>query len=496
MTLNTSLAESRPMLAPIAVVAAVIAAIVLLFWPTWVELAAAWEDTGRLTYTHGWLIAALSLWLLWRERAHFSAPARVLPMPQRWLVVFALFAGALAWQFLYRAGIQIAQQMLLPLLMWLALVAVCGRGAARAAALPLALLYFAIPIWDYFNFAALWTTTNAVRLMLSVAGVPAFFDGNVVQIPSGVFEIAGGCSGMHYIIVALAVATLMGELRRDSWRMRVRWWVAALVLAVVINWVRVFTVIVAGHLSQMQHYLVRESHYGFGWALFGIVVLALIVMDRRTPLAPMPERVEAPANFAPASARLSIILTALALSLPLALNALISARVTVGGPVAWPASVSGCRLMSERLSLSDWRPQQWNSDQTRQAVFDCNGQTVELFGAWYSDQRQGKELGGYDNHLHGDAAIDAQSVASVGERQVASLETSEAGRRALLFVSYRVGDREFTSATRAQLWYSLETFLTLRSPLSAAYAARVRCAGDCSAAREVLVRFMNEGGIP
>jgi EpsI family protein len=492
MTLKSPLADWRPLLAPFMVVVA----IVLLFLPTWVDLASAWQDTARTTYTHGWLIAAICLWLLWRERASFAAASQPLTPVQSWLVLLALVAGALAWQLMYRAGIQIAQEMLLPVLAWLAVRAVAGRSASRAVVAPFAFLYFAIPIWDYFNFAALWATTNAVRLLLSAVGVPAFFDGNVVQIPSGVFEIVGGCAGMHYIIVALAVATLIGELRRDTWRMRVRWWVVALVLAVVVNWVRVFCVIVAGHLSQMQHYLVRESHYGFGWALFGLVVLALIIMDRRTPLAPTAERVAEPAGFVNSGMRRQVFLTAIALSLPLALNTVISARVAPSHAVAWPAAVQGCRLLTEADVRSDWQPHQLLADEMRRAAFDCGGQVVELFGAWYFDQHQGKELGGYDNRLQGDASIDAQAIAAVGERQVASLETSGPGRRAVLFAIYRVGEREFTNATRAQLWYSLNTFLTLRSPLSAAFAARTRCADDCGAAREVLVRFMNEGGIP
>ena len=44
----------------------------LLFWPTTASLIEQWEDTVRRTYTHGFLIVAITLWLLWRDRASWS----------------------------------------------------------------------------------------------------------------------------------------------------------------------------------------------------------------------------------------------------------------------------------------------------------------------------------------------------------------------------------------------------------------------------------------
>src|SRR3989337_4307773 len=44
----------------------------VLFWPTTVSLIEQWEDTVRRTYTHGYLILALTLWLLWRNRSSWA----------------------------------------------------------------------------------------------------------------------------------------------------------------------------------------------------------------------------------------------------------------------------------------------------------------------------------------------------------------------------------------------------------------------------------------
>src|SRR5262249_20634373 len=139
---------------------------------------------------------------------------------------------------------------------------------ARRAAFPLAFLYFALPLWDYLNPLVHAATVHAVRLMLRLVGVPAFFSGDTVSIPAGTFAIEDGCSGLHFVIVALAIAALVGEMRQDGWRLRVRWLATALVLAMITNWIRVFSIILLGHFTLMQNYIVRVSHYWYGWALF------------------------------------------------------------------------------------------------------------------------------------------------------------------------------------------------------------------------------------
>src|SRR5256885_16553100 len=82
----------------------------------------------------------------------------------------------------------------------------------------------------------------------------------------------------HFMIVGLAVAALHGELRRDPWRVRIAQLALMASLALLANWVRVYTVIEAGYLTDMRSYLVSARRYRFGWAGFAggaVVLLAL-----------------------------------------------------------------------------------------------------------------------------------------------------------------------------------------------------------------------------
>jgi len=66
------MSQGTPAIAPWkgpALVCTVLAVVALLYWPGTLSLGELWSDTTGDTYTSGFLIAAVSLWLLWRERA-------------------------------------------------------------------------------------------------------------------------------------------------------------------------------------------------------------------------------------------------------------------------------------------------------------------------------------------------------------------------------------------------------------------------------------------
>ncbi len=251
-------------------------------WPSLRSLVGYWEDTDNLTYTHGFLIAAVCLWLLWRNRRTLDAA----PLRPWWPAVPAILALSATWYLAWIAGIEVGHQLLVPMLLLAAVAGALGLAAARAAAFPIGYLYFAIPIWTLINGKLQSLTTVGVGFLIRATGLPAYIEGNYVHIPSGTFEIAGGCSGVHFFIVALAIAALLGELDRDRLRTRALLVAIAAVMAIVMNWIRVYTIIVNGHLTDMQGFLVRVDHYYFGWALFGVMLIGFFWIARRIEPAP------------------------------------------------------------------------------------------------------------------------------------------------------------------------------------------------------------------
>ncbi|MES1263877.1 MAG: exosortase, partial [Peristeroidobacter soli] len=488
---------STPLVTPrVLAVFAIFAAVAVLYWPAMVALGELWRDGARTTYTHGFLVAAISLWLVWRDRASFTGPdVPGLTSAQRVLATVALLVAALCWQAAYRAGLQLAVEVLMLPLFWLPVALLAGRNAARATFLPVALLIFTLPLWDVLTPILQYATVHAAQLMLRLVGVPVFFHGNTVEIPEGEFLVEGGCSGLHYFITALFVATLLGELRLDHWKRRLWWLCLAGGLAVAVNWFRVASIIYIGHVSDMRSYLVTESHYGYGWTLFAIALGLLFWIERRTPhseqaasLQPaLDARPVAPARVSPAWYAACVFVVAL----PVMLNAIVSARVDAGVSMVHPfAPRAG--WIEANPAFPEWQPVQNNADAESRRRFELDSFAIESYVAEYREQRLGKKLGGYANRPQGEAEI--LDSGTLGNPHLAWMLLQWDGRRSMLVFTYRVGDREFSNATRAQLWYAWQSLRSLSSPRSEMRSWYARCNPDCDHARSRLVQFLAEEG--
>jgi len=461
----------------------------VLFWPTTASLIEQWEDTIRRTYTHGYLIIALTAWLLWRNR---SSWAQVELRPSVFAFI-AVVAASVVWLIAYRAGIRIAHQALLPAMIFGAFLACYGFAAARRNLLPFGFLYFAIPLWDALNPWLQSASTFAVRMLLRSAGIPAYFSGNTFTLPAGSLEIAGGCSGLHFFIVGVAIAVLYGELNRDSLRTRVKLVVLAALLAMLTNWIRIFIIAIAAHVSDMQHYLVREEHYSFGWVMFVGTMVIFFWIARRWPVEPEPA-VDASAPL-PQTGAIVWHGAALALaSLLIAPTWLIADdNVVAPGdlPQVMPMHVAG--WSTESPTRGDWQPVFIGADLMQRAAFARAPHIVEGFAALYADQHQGKELAGFDNSVLGESMSMRRRPAGAGAGPWMEMEAADwRGERWLLWYAYRVDDRHggqwYDRTLPMQIQYGVRSLTS--APLSAIIAFRTPCAGeDCSAARAALREF-------
>ena len=259
--------------------------VTLTFWPSAAVYGAQWSDFVNITYTHGWLIVLVCLALLWRARAEIAAiPARLWPV-----ALVALGVCTCLWLVCYRANNQDLHITVFPLLLWLAIAAGFGKRMALLLAFPVAFFLFAVPSWSQLSVPLQSLTVTAVQTILRITGPGAEIAGDHIRIPNGTFVIEEGCSGLHFLIVGLAIAALHGELRRDSWRTRVAQLVFMAWLALLANWVRVYTVIERGYQTNMQTYLVRVSHYWFGWGVFAVALVIFFVVTDRLGPAPRPD---------------------------------------------------------------------------------------------------------------------------------------------------------------------------------------------------------------
>lgn len=260
------LATRARALHPQHIVAAVVALVPLIFWPSTRSLIPVWNAEHYGTYAHGWLVLAVCAWLLLRERDNL-AQARRAPVPAAQV---AVIASTLTWVIGYSRGYEVVHQAALPLIMLSAIWAVLGRSALLICLVPIGYVYFAIPVWSQFDGALVALCVAIEHGLLWVSGIPVEVSGVLMRIPEGTFEIDTGCDGVYFIIVATAMAALLGQLNGDSWRSRLKMIALGAGVAILANTVRIHTLFVLGHVTHMQHPIVRVSayHKAFGWIVF------------------------------------------------------------------------------------------------------------------------------------------------------------------------------------------------------------------------------------
>jgi exosortase A len=472
--------------APLAIVLGSLVLVAALYWPTSLEIADLWQDTVRRRYTHGWLVLAITVWLIWRDRAQLRSIA-LTPPTGGWCVVAI---GSVGWLVGLNVGLLAMTTLAMPLLALAGIWAAAGQAVARRVTFAVLYLYFALPVWELIN-PLLQSLTAFVNVWLTrLAGIPVTVEGNVIQIPEGSFEIAGGCSGLHFFVVAMAIAALQGELDRDNWRSR---WVLvglAASLALVTNWLRVFIIIVAGHLTDMQHFLVKVDHYYFGWFVFVFALGLYLYLSSRVPRGGREELRSIPSGSSAPRGR-----TVVAAALSVAALSLGPVWSLAGSGEALEPSVQSPPVLTgwsgPGLYLSDWRPVFVNPDDEFLVAYHSESAAdVALYFAAYRSQHQGKELRGHGNSILGARyrskearrreVLVAGGVVPVFEQVAEGLDHD----KLLVWSLFAVDGKPDPMGLPSQLAYGMRSLL--RSPTASVIALAAECRPDCESARNAL----------
>ena len=477
---------------PLLVVAGAFVLTVVLYWSTSVEIAGLWTAGTQRRSAHGWLVLAVSAWLVWRDRAAFGTTPLVPPA----LGPAVVSAASAIWLVGYNAGLLTLMIHVMPLLVLAVIWSVGGQALARLAAFPVLFLYFALPALEAFSPVLQSITAIVNGALTSAVGIPVVIQGTVITIPEGSFEVGDTCSGLHMMVAGWTIATLHGELERCTLRSRLKLLATVTALALLTNWLRVFAIIIAGHLTNMQHFLVTVDHYYFGWALFAIALVPYFYFSARMLGAPTARPVVmASAGSAPTGrTALAAMLAAAALSSGPAWALVENARAKPLAP-RQPPVIDG--WSGPGIHLSGWAPVFVNADD--EFLVDYASESmgeVALYHAEYRTQRQGKELRGHGNSTVGPGqqvrATRARQLSTPGSSVQAQEEVAvgEDGRQILVWSVFALDGQPGPVRLTGLLRYGVRSIW--RAPTASVTVLAAECRPDCEQARTALAALGSE----
>src|SRR3569832_1839127 len=210
MTLDTPRQDMRVWRAPLIAVVLAVLALFAFYWETVVSLVVFWSRSE--TFTHGYLILTISLFLIWQRRREL---VRYTPAPDLRPIVLLPVLG-LVWLLAHYASVLVIEQLalvaMIPVVVW----AILGWQITWALVFPLFFLFFAVPMGEELIPPLMDFTADFTVSMLQLTGIPVYREGTFFEIPSGHWSVVEGCSGVRNLIASVPLGCLYAYLTYRS----------------------------------------------------------------------------------------------------------------------------------------------------------------------------------------------------------------------------------------------------------------------------------------
>ena len=447
----------------VALSALVVTLIVLigLYWHTAVSMAQIWWRSE--TFAHGMLIAPIVIYMIWVKRHRF-----VDIRPQsRPVGVLALLPLLLIWLIGYAGDMLVVKHLALVSMIPVAVYSLLGPQVTRAALFPLAYLFFAVPaghaLVPYLQDLTAFITVKALQ---NLTTIPVYWEGRLLTIPKGVFEVAEACSGIRYLIASVALGCLYAYLNYQSHWRRAAFILFSILMPLVANGLRAFGVVLIGHFGSME-LAAGVGHIIYGWVFFGVVVLIMFWVGSwwREP----DEVTASPASTVGNGKPSGPVDTG-----PLLVTAVMVLLLAATGPVlkSWMSRDSADSVLPTADLLTpvlndtwqgplavdnSWQPRISGADITVHQAYKNDDQQVELYIAYYRQQQQNSELISSDSTLYDNKrwfyVRDHPRTVQIGDSTVAVNESVmvSGSRRLIAWHWYWINGQVATSPLRTKL---------------------------------------------
>lgn len=470
-----------------------------IYHQTVLSLIWQWNDLEHGEYGHGYLILAVSIYLIWDKRQALSQQH---PSPS-YLALLVMLAVGLLWVVAVLVDVLLLQSVVLLLLILVIVWSMLGRQVTGMLLFPILFIGFAIPIWFPLTPVLQDLSADVVFRGIRILGIPAFRQDNEIVLPAGTLSITEACSGMRYFLPGLALGALYGYLNYTTFRDRfIVFWVAA-TAAILVNIVRVFIVVYVGYTTDMQHPFIHD-HLALGWYLFGGMMVILLGIDfllYRHRSQPDPVNIKAN-TYKPSPhcgtgklQQLSIfVASAVLLSAGPAVACWIHHQPILEQTQAefkLPSVNRG--WVGPRDSDNDWMPEYRGAISQKQA-YQKEDKRIDFYMGYYLMQKQGEELIYYGNRIGNKDVWNSRTPngklwQSSDRRVLEQLLEKDGDEQRLVWYWYRVAG--FDTANRYQAKALQVLGVLMGNTQAYIMAISVSSDGDIIDDRKVLGEFLS-----
>jgi exosortase A len=451
------------------------------------------------TFTHGFLILPISLWLVWRDREKLRTVS-VRPKPS--VLSLTLLAG-MAWLVADIVDVSVVKQLAFVLILVTGIWSIIGSAAARCLAFPLGFLFLAVPMGRELIPPLMEFTSDTTEFLVRASGVPVYRDGNFLSLPTGNWSVVEACSGVRYLIASFTLGLLYSHLTyRSIWR-KSAFLLASVLVPIIANSLRAYGIVMIGHLSNME-LATGVDHLVYGWVFFGFVILLLFWIGgywaEDTTVAVQARQPGEPTQQASAAGQSVFFVSLLAILLagtgPLMARSFEAGQYEQLHIEAMRTPVAAPNWSGSTSNALDWRPAQRNADREIDSYYAKSDQAVGLYLRQYLQQGDDAEL------VHGGSVwrpdpkvwrvahyrsvpLKSPYLTRVAEARIIGPDTE-----LLVWSWYRVGDRSTSNPYLAKLFEAGQRLFEGRRDGARVFIATPVGAG-LEADRTVLSDFLN-----
>ena len=387
-----------------------------------------WFKWGVEDFSYGYFILPIALYLAWEKRANLQGTRSVLS----WGFLFPLVVGII----LFWLGELGGEYATLFLSLWLVSVSLCwlkfGWKKLKTIAFPLVflLVMFPPPNLVYSNIS-LWLQLVSSRLgvgLLQWVGVPAYREGNIIDLGFTQLQVVDACSGLRYLFPLVAMGALLAyHYRAGLWKGAVLV-VSSIPVTILTNSLRLASV---GVLYKFWGANVAQGffHDFSGWLIFTVSLAILLgelwMLNRVFPIAIRPANADLGIDLliAPADKVQSVGVLQAILRPPqyVVTAGLLAAMLVIYGNVDFREKVPATKpLRLMPLTVGDWQGSRYSmepdlihalnlSDYTLIDYRNPQGKEINIYIAYNESQRKGKSTHSPDSCLPGSGWIFRES---------------------------------------------------------------------------------------